>query len=276
MIYIILSVLVVLALFLGLYLYGLRCNSRLKKHIRNCNCVVVNGDRGAGKSTLLALFVDVFKSLGYDIYCQYPYEGCYQIPLVDKKINGATRKCVDKEWLYTHDFSHSVVLLDEGKNIWPARGWAQWSQSDDDFFDFIRKTDTIVVICTLVFDALDLNVRRASDELIYLTPGFFNFSRLEISRTRLCKVADTNTEVVGSGSRGMRKIKWDVCEVPIGTYKFYRKPYYGKFLTLYTTQDKPKPVQNLWPSFFFRPDEAEALTSSDAGSTVDGEEQDNN
>lgn len=227
-------------------------NGRLKRHIRQSNCTIIAGDRGAGKSCLLAFYADEFNKLGYKVYCQYPYKDCYRIPMVETNVNGVIRHNVDKNWLYTQDLSDSCILLDEGKNIWPSRSWNKWTQADDDFFDFIRKTNTVVIIATLAYDCLDLNIKRASDETIYLTKGFWHFSHCEASRTTVCKISDKNTEVVGRQfNKGMRKVLWDVCEVPLGDFLFWRKPFYNKYLTLYVADEKPQVEAELWDNEMF-------------------------
>lgn len=223
-------------------------NKRIAKHILEPYCTIVTGDRGAGKSTLFACVVDSAKKAGLDVYCQFPYKDCYQIPL--KKINtkdGSSYLDVDKEWLYSHDFKDCVILIDEAKTVWPARGFKSWSMQDEQFFNFIRKNNIRVFLATQAYDGLDLNVRRAADEVWYLTQWFWHFTHIESSHTTLCKVADKQTEVQGRMfKKGMRKIAWDVCEVPLKNYHFWRKSYYGKFITNYVFGEKEKPESVSW------------------------------
>lgn len=213
---------------------------RFERHLLNCFCGIVTGDKGSGKSTLFAYILDVYKRAGYDVYCQYPYKDCYQIPLVETKVNGITRIDVDKQWLYSANLSHSCILLDEIKTIWPARSYAKWTASDEDFFNFLRKDDIHLFGATQAYDGIDLNVRRASDETYYLTLGFWHFTHIEASHTTLCKVADKNTEVEGRMfKKGMRKVAWDICEVPSGNFLFWRRKWYNKFVSTHTFYDKP-------------------------------------
>lgn len=222
-------------------------SKRLQRHVLNCFCAIITGDRGAGKSTLFAFIVDTYLEAGYEVYCQYPYKGCKQIPLAEKRINGVTKYDVDKEWLYEANLSHSVVLIDEARTVWPSRSYAKWSASDDEFFNFIRKNDTHVFLATQAYDCLDLNIRRAADYTYYMTPGFWHFSHIETSHTTVAKIADRNTEVQGRMFRkGMQKVSYDICEVPSGYFLFWRKRWYNKFISTYTFYEKPFIEQPLW------------------------------
>lgn len=223
-------------------------NRRLAKHVLEPYCTIVTGDKGAGKSTLFALVLKTAKKAGMDVYCQFPYKDCYQIPLVENKTkDGYTYLDVDKNWLYTHDFRDCVIMIDEGKTVWPARAFKTWSMQDEQFFNFIRKNNIRLFIATQAYDGLDLNVKRAADETFFLTQWFWHFTHIEASHTTLCKVADKQTEVQGRMfKKGMRKVAWDVCEVPIGNYHFWRKSFYGDFITDYVFGTKEKPVQNSW------------------------------
>ena len=222
-------------------------SKRLQRHVLNCFCGIITGDRGAGKSTFFAFIVDTYLDAGYEVYCQYPYKGCKQIPLSEKVINGVTKYDVNKEWLYEANLSHSVVLIDEARTVWPARSYSKWSASDDEFFNFIRKNDTHVFLATQAYDCLDLNIRRAADFTYYMTPGFWHFSHIETSHTTVAKIADKNTEVQGRlFKKGMQKVSYDICEVPSGYFLFWRKRWYNKFISTYTFYEKPFIEQPLW------------------------------
>lgn len=220
---------------------------RLRNHVLNCSCGIITGDRGSGKSTFFAFIVDTYLDEGYDVYCQYPYVGCKQIPLVTHYVNGVEKSDVDKDWLYTANLSHSVVLIDEARTVWPARGYAKWTASDDEFFNFIRKNDTHVFLATQAYDCLDLNIRRAADFTYYMSSGFWHFSHIESSHTTLAKIADKNTEVQGRMfKKGMQKVSYDICEVPSGYFLFWRKKWYNKFISTYTFYEKPFIEQPMW------------------------------
>lgn len=227
-------------------------NRRIKKHCLEPFCTIITGDRGTGKSSVFALIAEEYMKLGYKVYCQYPYKGVYQIPMTKKLINGVEKADVDKKWLYTANLSNSVVLIDEARTVWPARGYASWTQADDEFFNFLRKNDTRLFVATQAYDALDLNVKRASDETWFLTKGFLHLTHIEASHTTIAKIADNNTTVLGRMFKaGMQKVVWDICEVPVGNFLFWRKPYYGKFMTLFTFDEKPFILVPLWDDIIF-------------------------
>lgn len=235
---------------------SLKFNGSIRKFIaRDSGCFVLTGDKGAGKSSSLAIFSQVYRSMGYKVFCQYPYFGCFQIPMVKTNINGVMRSNVDKNWLYSANLSECCVLLDEAKNIWPARGWQKWSQADDDFFDFLRHTHTVIVAATLDYEALDLNVRKAADYSIMISQefsSFLNLSYWEVSKTSLAKVSDKQAEVLGKkANEGMRKINWEIVEVPVANFHFWRKPYYNKYFTEHMIDEKPEPELIPWPNELF-------------------------
>lgn len=227
-------------------------NKRIKKHCLEPYCTIITGDRGTGKSSVFALIAEEYIKLGYKVYCQYPYKGVYQIPMTKKLINGVEKADVDKKWLYTANLSNSVVLIDEARTVWAARSYSSWTQADDEFFNFLRKNDTRLFVATQAYDALDLNVKRASDETWFLTKGFLHLTHIEASHTTIAKIADNNTTVLGRMFKaGMQKVVWDICEVPVGNFLFWRKPYYGKFMTLFTFDEKPEIPVPLWDDIIF-------------------------
>lgn len=224
-------------------------HKRLMRHVLNASCGVLIGDRGSGKSTFFAFIADTYLNEGYDVYCQYPYKGCYQIPLVESCINGVMKYNIDKDWLYSANLSHACVLIDEARTVWPARSYSKWTISDDEFFNFLRKNDTHLFLATQAYDVLDLNIRRAADETYYLTKEFFHFSFIEASHTTLAKVADKNTEVIGRAfKKGMYKVTYDICEIASGDFWFWRKPWYNRFISTHTFYEKPFKDVPLWES----------------------------
>lgn len=226
-------------------------NLRIARHCLEPTSVIITGDRGAGKSTLFALIVQEALKQGLPVYSQYPYKDTYLIPVEKILVNGVYRYEVNKKWLYEHDFTDSVILLDEVKTIWNARAYNKWTGQDEEFFNFLRKYNTRIYMATQSYDGVDLNVRRASDEVWYLTKGALHFTHIEASRTTLAKVADRQTEVVGRMfKKGMRKIVWDLCEVPIGHFLFWRRPYYKKFESYFTYAKKTPPDKISWNDNF--------------------------
>lgn len=222
-------------------------NFRLSRHCLDPSCVLITGDRGAGKSTLFALIIRAANKAGLKCYSQYPYKNCYKLPMKKQIINGVERFDIDKEYIYSHDFSEAVILLDEVKTVWPARNYTKWSADDEEFFNFIRKNDIRLFMATQAYDGVDLNVRRASDECWYLTKGILHFTHVETSRTTIAKVADRNTEVMGRMfKKGMRKVVWELCEVPIGNHRFWRKSFYSDFFSYFTFAKKQPVVPVSW------------------------------
>lgn len=211
-------------------------NRKIRKHCLEGSCTLITGDRGCGKSTTLSMICEEAKKQGRPVFCQYPYSGAYRIPLVRRVTrSGMDMFDVDKDWLYSVKLpAGSVVLLDEGSTIWPARDFKRWSELDSAFFNFIRKEHISLFIATQNWDQLDLNVKRAASETWHesVSTWFPSFTTIETSMSCIVKVADKNTEVVGKAfKRGARKIVYDICEIPKRNYHLYRKPYYGKFIT---------------------------------------------
>lgn len=227
-------------------------NMRLKKHVFVPSCSLVIGDRGAGKSCFFALLVQEAVNAGMPVYCQYPFKGCYSIPMTKiVRKDGTKSYNLDKDWLYSTDLSHSMVLIDEAKTVYPARGWKDWSSSDDEFFNFIRHKHMIVYLATQHSDGVDINVRRACDETSFITRppllDIFSFSYIECSRSVNVKIADKNSEIIGkNGNSGAYKVQWDIGEIPVGNYRFYRKPFYDKYNTDFVFNDKLPPDVQLW------------------------------
>ena len=220
-------------------------NKKITRLIYGASCIIVAGDRGSGKSAFFCLSDEIFEKK----VSNYPYPGHYALMPI-KGPRGTTM--FNKEELYGLDITDTCVLIDEARTVYPARAYAKWTQEDDEFFNFLRKRKSAVWLATQAYDCLDLNVRRAADYCIYLTPTFLRgLSRCEITRTTLAKVADRNTELVGRGiKRGLRKVNWEVCEQLVTERAFfYHKYYWGKYDTLYTHIQPPNSLETLplWP-----------------------------
>ncbi len=224
-------------------------NKKLGQLFLESSCSLLIGDRGSGKSTLAALAIDEFKLREKRIFSNYPYKGAYRIPMVERTHGKVKQLYTDKEWLYSHDTSDSLVFLDEVKTIWNARDYKNWNERDEEFFNFIRKNKTTVIMASQVYDGVDLNCRRACDYTFFIQQSKFfrNWSTVDVSRTVQVKVADKQTQIVSRGySKNAMKVNWELAELPISYCYFYRKPYYGDFETLYTTTSKPLPDMVLW------------------------------
>lgn len=218
-------------------------NKSVKRMVFEPDCTMIVADRGTGKSTLLALIFEAYRKAGFKCLCNYPYKDCYKIPFTRVVRGKTTKLVVDKDWLYSYDFKDCVIAIDEAKTVWPARNWQNWDESDSEFFNFIRKNNIRLFIVTQSYDEIDLNVRRACDENWFLIKErHFNLTTIERSKQTQAKVGDKTKELQGKlYKKGAQKINWEIVEIPLGTYKFYRKPYYGDFVTNLTMTNKPAP-----------------------------------
>jgi len=240
-------------------------NRRLKNYVLGPNAIEIIGDRGVGKSTLFAVVAEMAKKEGKKVYCQYPYEGTYQIPvikedqgrMVTKYTNNANGKpykfqtwiphevyTVDKDWLYSTDFSDAVILLDEARTLYPARNYMNWTISDDEFFNFLRHLNVTVYLSSQEHDALDLNVRRAVDETWFLyKKGNSPFTRIEVYTSMTVPMENLQKAVKLKGLKEMFQLDWDICSALQRTFLFYRPPYYDLFDTNFYYGDlKPSDV----------------------------------
>ena len=99
-------------------------NHGLKDYCLGPHAVEIIGAKGVGKSTIFALVGEMAKKRGMKVFSQYPYEGCYQIPVIEedqgryvikgrhKLSNGKYFEdkvwiphkvwTVDKDWLYNN------------------------------------------------------------------------------------------------------------------------------------------------------------------------------
>ena len=224
-------------------------NKKISSVITEPSCSLYIGDRGSGKSTLMALACKEFQKNGFKVYCQYPYKGAFKIPLIDKKIGGVTKQIVNKEWLYNANLRDSLVMIDEARTVWNSRAYSAWSESDEEFFNFIRKNNTYLILATQRYDGVDLNIRYACDYTFFIQRSKFfkNWSTVDVSRSCQVKIADKQTQVVSRGyTKNAMKVNWDIAEMPIAYCYFYRKPFYGDFDSLFTTDDKPELPAESW------------------------------
>lgn len=224
-------------------------NKKLGNLILESSCSLFIGDRGSGKSTLMALAAKEFIAAGKKVYCQYPYKGAYRIPLVEKETKNVKKLLLDKDWLYNSDLSDSLVMIDEARTVWNARAYNTWSELDEEFFNFIRKNRTTLILATQRYDGVDLNIRCACDYTFFIQRSKFfrNWSTVDVSRTVQVKVADKQTQIVSRGyTKNAMKVNWEIAEMPISFCHFYRKPFYGDFETLYTTEEKAPAIALSW------------------------------
>lgn len=243
-------------------------NYRLKRYCLGPHAIEVIGARGVGKSTIYALIAEEAKKKGMKVYCQYPYEGCYQIPVI-KEDQGRMIKeytnigkskpfkretwiphevwVVDKDWLYNTDFSNCVVLLDEARTIYPARQYQNWTISDDEFFNFLRHLNVTVYLSSQEHDALDLNVRRAVDETWFLyKSGNSPFTHVAIYSSMTVPIENLQKRVKLKGQKEMYQLDWDICSSLQREFIFYRPPYYNLFDTNFVYDEKVPAEVDLW------------------------------
>ncbi len=224
-------------------------NKKISSVITEPSCSLYIGDRGSGKSSLMSLASREFQKNGFKVYCQYPYKGAFKIPLIEKKIGGVTKQIVDKNWLYNANLRDSLVMIDEARTVWNSRAYSAWSESDEEFFNFIRKNNTYLILATQRYDGVDLNIRYACDYTFFIQRSKFfrNWSTVDVSRSCQVKIADKQTQVVSRGyTKNAMKVNWDIAEMPISYCYFYRKPFYGDFDSLFTTDDKPELPAESW------------------------------
>lgn len=229
-------------------------NKNLKRLIVEPSCCILIGDRGSGKSCLMALAVKEFKKKGYKVYSNYPYKDCFQIPYKEIVSKNGRKVVLDKEFLYNSDLSNSLVMIDEARTVWNARAYASWNELDEEFFNFIRKNNTYVILATQRYDGIDLNIRCAADYTFYIQRSRFfrNLSWVDVSRSCQLKISDKTTEVVSRGyTKHATKVVWDIGEMPIKYTYFYRRPYYKVFDTMYTNSLKNPPEDISWDSLAF-------------------------
>lgn len=236
-------------------------NSTLRNLVLQSQCSMYVGDKGSGKSCLMALACDTFLKQGYKVFSNYPYKGTFKIPYKTiKRKNGSDLVVLDKDFLYYSNLCDSLVMIDEARTVWNARAYASWTELDEEFFNFIRKNNTFVILATQRYDGVDLNCRFASDYTFFIQrhPFFKNVSTVDVSRSVQLKIADTQTRVVSRGySKNAQKVVWDIGEVPIKYTWFFRKRFYNDFDTRfvnasYSDDEKYKP--ELWTPELLKPE----------------------
>lgn len=244
-------------------------NHKIKGYCLGPHAIEVVGSRGAGKSTIYALVAEMAKKQGKKVYCQYPYEGCYKIPVIkedqgkfviknrirltngkwfeEKEWKSHYVYVVDKDWLYSTDFSDCIILLDEARTIYPARQYQNWTISDDEFFNFLRHLNVTVYLSSQEHDALDLNVRRAVDETWFLYKvGKSSFTHVEVYTSMTVPMENLQKRVKLRGQKEMYQLDWDICSALQRKFLFYRPPYYDLFDTHYFYGDLKESEAELW------------------------------
>lgn len=216
-------------------------NMKFKNICTIPNAVLIMGEQGSGKSTLLSFLNCFYSSLGYKTLSNYPMQNSFQIPLVDRvNKDGTKNKIIDKSWLYNANLNHCVVFIDEAADIWPARQFASWTFADGNFFTKLRKNDIILILVTQYYDLIDINCKRACQQTWFLTQHnlFKNVSFVRVSSLLTAPISDNNKTIAIKGKNCVAPINYDLCEDFIGTFRFYRKPYYKYFITEFDFSNK--------------------------------------
>lgn len=209
-------------------------NESLKRCLTVPNCVLIIGQKRAGKSTLSCALAQYYTRLGYTCFSNYPVYNCYPMPLqerVDKK-NGQRFWMVDKNWLYNSDFTDCVLFIDEGANFWPARGFAtDWTLRDTELFTMNAHHNTIFIINVQYLGLIDLNVRRAADYIVFCMKNrwFKSLTNIAVSEYVELPCAKKDTIIATKQRTFANKIDYELCEIPVGDFHLYRKPYYKLF-----------------------------------------------
>lgn len=250
------------------YLFDRLFNKKIREVITWFSCLVLVGDRGSGKSCLMSLICRVYHKLGYRVFCNFPYKNAYQIPYKTISTKYGEKVLLDKEFLYKYDLSHSLIMIDEARTVWNSRSYASWNELDEEFFNYIRKNDCVVVLATQRYDGIDLNIRVAADCTIFIQKChlFKSFSSVDISRQSQLKVADTQTRVVSRGfSSSAQKVDWNIGEVSLKYLHFYRPFYYGDFDTNFVNSvKKPAPLHSWNEELFIDSDLSDELLLSES------------
>lgn len=177
-----------------------------------------------------------YSHLGYTCFSNYPVYNCYPMPLQEKfdKKSGEIFYVVNKEWLYSTDFTDCVLFFDEGANIWPARGFAtDWTARDTEFFTMLSHHNTICFINVQYLDLIDINVRRACDYIYFVTRNryFKHISNVAISELVSLPVANLQAAIMSKSNQRAYPVSYQLCELPVADYHFWRRPYYQFFDT---------------------------------------------
>lgn len=191
--------------------------------------VLLVGPKRQGKSTILAMIAQEAHKKGFTVYSNYPIDNTIMIP---KTVDKYGKVMLNKNFLYDNPLLRdSFVLLDEVSNIWNNRSWGKWTEDDSDFFNYLGKNNTRVIMAIQYYDMIDLNVKRNLDATWFVEKSFFpGITRVECDIQSIRKVEKLDTHVIDSR---YHQISYEECVCPDGTYYFRRKPWYPYFLTLY-------------------------------------------
>lgn len=198
--------------------------------------VMLIGKRGTGKSTALTMIAEEARNMGYAVYSNYPIDYTIKMPM--KKLKDG-RIVLDKSFLYQNPkLEHCYILLDEAEDIWNNRAWGKWTEADSEFINYLRKADIYLFVAVQNFDNIDVNVIRKLEATWFLKPCILpSFTVVECALADTCKVESLTSAVLDAG---YRQVEYKTCEMPDGTYLFYRKPYYSSFISGFRYMDSDK------------------------------------
>lgn len=197
---------------------------------------LVIGQRGAGKSSLLVRIALMKMKQGYKVFCNFPIDGAFEIPYI--RIKGKTY--LDKDFLYRIP-NNSVIIIDECSTVWNNRQYGKWTEDDSEFFNFLRKRQQYLYLACQYYDTIDLNVKRALELVLYCSNGsiFPNVSFVSLDYQSLVKVEDATKKVL---EKDMYCVTYMPCVLDMGTYRFNRRPSYGKYDTNFIALER-EPVK---------------------------------
>lgn len=218
-------------------------NRKLKKFLLKeleAGCYLVFGQRGAGKSTLFADIAYTLHSDELAIYSNYGYDNTFKLPYVQEFKYDKQGRVIDvelkfdKNTLYNYKFKNCVILIDEGKTIWSNRDYKYWTAKDDNFINYLRKNNVILIVATQDYEGLDLNLRKACNMFFYMrrSDRFKNFTKIELYSSEVLPVVDKELEVRSSLFRKpFNLMSFQIGCVIQRKYNFYRTPFYNMFDT---------------------------------------------
>lgn len=198
-------------------------------NIINNECLtLIIGEKGAGKSTLLANIALKCQKKGIPVYCNYPIKGCFKLPTVKNKFG---YEVLDKEALYTGNWTNSVILIDEGANIWNARSHKNFTEVDSHWFNMLRHIHCQVFVVTQYIDMIDLNIKRNATEVVYCKRSFLpGFQRNERYSYSVKIVKDKGKECF---DKRYDTVEFENCLAFSNCFRFRRKPYFNMFHSFY-------------------------------------------
>lgn len=213
---------------------------------------IIIGQKRAGKSTLAAKIAYLCHKKGIDCYCNFPVKYAKRLPYYVTKEG---YQLLDKEALYTSDFSNSVVIFDEAANIWNARSHKTFTERDSHFFNMLGHIHCQVFCIVQFIDMLDLNIRRNCGEIFFVKKRFFSnllgFSKIYRYCTEMDRVENKDYE---SFDKSAHVVEYKIIERKNGRKYIFRPKYYNNFYTHYLDVELKKLYLPSWSDVVNFPD----------------------